>query len=97
MKVLVKGQLVSELAKEADIKRSAADFFFDVLMDIIVRNLEKGDGVMLNGIGRIMSVKSRGFRSNMTGVTIPNHRRIAFKPNIKLARKIRVTTREHPI
>jgi len=97
MNLIGKKELVAEVAKEARIKQSQADFFYDVLMDIMVRKLQSGDGVQLKGIGRILSVKSKGFRSNLTGVSIPNHRRIAFLPNVKLARTIRVKTREKPI
>ncbi len=97
MNLLGKRELVSELAKEARIKVPQASFLYDVLMDIMVKKLRQGDGVQLRGIGRILTVKSKGFRSNLTGVSIPNHRRIAFLPNIKLARTIRVKTREKPI
>ena len=97
MKVSEKKQIVSELAKESRINKEQADFIYDVLMDILARKIQTGNGVYLRGIGRITTIKSRGFRSNLTGVSIPNHKRIIFIPNRPLARKIRVETREHPI
>jgi nucleoid DNA-binding protein len=97
MKVSEKKQIVSELAKESRINKEQADFVYDVLMDILSRRIQSGKDVYLRGIGRITSVKSKGVRSNLTGVSIPNHKRIAFYPNCQLARTIRVETREHPI
>lgn len=97
MSYLSKKELVSELAKEAGIKKTAADFFYDVLMGIMIRKLLKGNDVLLLGVGRLTLVKKKGFMSNLTGVSIPNHKRMVFKPNINLARKIRIITRERPI
>lgn len=97
MGLLNKEKLVLELAKEARIRQKAADFYYDVFMDIVINALEAGDDVLLLHVGCIKLVKTRGFRSNLTGVSIPPHKRIKFKPNIRLATKIRITTREHPI
>ena len=97
MGLLTKKKLVSELAKEAGIRQKSADFYYDVFMDIVINALEKGNDVLLLHVGCIKLVKTKGFRSNLTGVSIPNHKRIKFKPNIELARKIRIITRERPI
>ena len=92
-----KKELVTELASGSRIEREQADFIYDVLMDIMSTRLRAGKDVDLLGVGRITLVKTKGFRSNLTGVSIPNHKRINFLPNRKLARVIRVVTREHPI
>ena len=97
MNLVGKRQLVSELARESKIDRDQADFIYDVLMDIMSHRLRAGKEVDLIGVGKILLVKAKGFRSNLTGVSIPNHKRMTFLPNRKLARTIRVVTRVHPI
>jgi len=97
MSVLSKKTLVSEIAKEAGMKRTTTEFFYDVFMDVMKRKLETGKDVLLYGVGRIILVHTKGTRSHLTGVSIPDHKRIKFKPNIELARKIRIITRERPI
>lgn len=93
----VKGQLVRELAKAARITITEADFIYDVLMDLFVTKLENNEMVLLNGVGRLFLTNTKSFKSNLTSVSIPKHKRICFKPNTRFARKIRVTTREHSI
>ena len=96
--VLGKGYLMSRLVKDTGIDAGTAVFVYDTLFNLMLKQgLEKGKDIILPGIGRICLVESRSFKSNMTGVMIPKHKRIKFKSNVRLAYKIRVDSREHPI
>lgn len=96
-KVVSKTQLVREIIKETGISKPEASFAYDVMLAKIRRSLEQGQEVLLHKVGRITFVPSRSHKSNMTGVLIPPHKRIKFRPNNVLARKIRVDTREYKI
>ena len=97
VKAVSKTQLVREVVKETGISKPEAMFAFEVILNKIIKSLENGQEVLLHGVGRITFAKVHSYKSNMTGVMIPPHKRIKFKPNIGLARKIRVDTREFKI
>lgn len=97
MKLSVKKQLLNELAKESDMSFERSKYFYDRLMEVMIKKLERGELVLLEGIGRLKMATTRSFRSNLTGVSIPRHKRLSFKPNVRFARKIRIITREHLI
>lgn len=97
MEKSVKNQLVNELAQAARITTTEADFIYDVLMDLFASKLENDEVVLLNGIGKLFLTDTKSFKSNLTSVSIPKHKRLRFKPNVIFARKIRVMTREHEI
>lgn len=97
MKLSVKKQLLIELAKESDMSLERTKYFYDMLMIVILRKLERGELVLLEGVGRLKLATTRSFKSNLTSVSIPRHKRLSFKPNVRFARKIRIITREHPI
>lgn len=97
MNISVKKQLLIELAKESDMSIERTKYFYDMLMIILLKKLERGETVLLEGVGRLMLVNTRSFKSNLTSVSIPKHKRLCFKPNVRFARKIRIITREHPI
>jgi nucleoid DNA-binding protein len=96
-KRIIKKPIVKALAKAAGIPYTQADFIYDVFFDVIVTKVKEGYSVLLPGIGSINIIKTKSTISNMTGQTIPRHNRLKLHANEKLARYIRVTTREHPI
>jgi len=89
-----KGYLIAKVAKDTGIEPATLSFVYDTLFSHMLRSIEKGSSVILPGIGRIGLTESRSFVSNMTKVMIPKHKRIKFWANARLARKIRVDTRE---
>jgi nucleoid DNA-binding protein len=97
MRISVKKQMLIELAKESDMSLARTKYFYDVLMNVILKKLERGETVLLEGVGRLVLANTRSFKSNLTSVSIPKHKRLSFKPNVRFARKIRIITREHPI
>jgi nucleoid DNA-binding protein len=96
-KVASKVPVTLELAKAANIPVVQASFIYDLMMDIWVKNIKSGKDVILPNIGTLRLVKGREMRSNLTGVTVPPHKKLKFKVNISLARFIRISTREFPI
>jgi len=97
MRVVAKKTIVADVSDRIGVEKQLVDLVFDALMLVILKRIEKGENFMLRGIGTIGTVPAKSLTSNMTGVTIPEHRRLRFKPNARFARKIRVATREYPI
>jgi len=96
-KVVAKVALVKDLAKLSGIPRVQASFIYDVFIDCVLKKLKDGYDVLLPNVGCIKLVPTREMESHITGQTIPPHKRIKFKANVKLARFIRVATREYKI
>ena len=94
-KVIGKKLLVNKLVKDTGIDLPLASFVYDTLFDAMRKQIEKGQGVLLPGIGRIVLVHTRSFKSNMTDVFIPEHKRVTFMANSRFARKIRVESRDY--
>jgi nucleoid DNA-binding protein len=88
-----KSDLVKRIAKNAGIPVVQAAFIYDVTLDIIEKTLRSGVGIVLPHIGALKLVDVKSTVSNMTGQTIPKHRRLKFTPNVHLARYVRVETR----
>jgi nucleoid DNA-binding protein len=97
MKRLSKIKLVHDVAKEGGMHKAEVSFIYDLLFSAIEKKLRAGHNIALPGIGTIYLAESKSQRSNMTGVTIPPHKRLKFHPNFSLARFIRVDTREYKI
>lgn len=95
--VVGKVQIVREMVKENRMDPHDASFVYEIIVTKIRKSLERGQDVLLRGVGRIALVHTKPRKSNMTGVIVPPHKRIRFKPNAFLARKIRVETREYEI
>ena len=94
---ITKKPLVKKLAKLADIPAVQADFIYDLIFDIIIKEIKAGNDVIMPGVGTLRLTKGREMRSNLTGVQIPPHKKLRFKINIPLAKYIRVSTREYPV
>jgi len=92
-----KKPLVKKLAKLAEIPVVQADFIYDVLFDIVVKEIRAGNDVIFPNVGTLRLTKGREMRSNLTGQTVPPHKKLKFKVNINLSRYIRINTREYPI
>lgn len=86
--------LIPKVAKDTGMDPSTISFVYDTLFSHMLRGLEKGSTIIFPGIGRVGLTESRSFMSNMTQTMIPKHKRIKFWANTRLARKIRVDTRE---
>lgn len=96
-KVVHKVPVVKEVAKMTQTPVAQCSFIYDVMMEIMLKKLKTGTDVLLPGIGRISLKNTKGQKSHLTGQFIPPHKRVVFAPNVKLARYVRVHTREYPI
>jgi nucleoid DNA-binding protein len=96
-KTITKRAMVRELAKKVQIDPVEASFHFDTLMHIMYNNLREGVGLVLPHIGSLKVAETKAMQSHLTGQFIPPHKRLKFRVNVKLARYVRVATREHPI
>jgi nucleoid DNA-binding protein len=97
MSQITKVPMVKKLAKLADIPAVQASFIYDVLMDVVVKEIKAGNDIVLPNIGTLRLVKGRELRSNLTGQMVPPHKKLKFTVNIALARFIRISTRAYPI
>jgi nucleoid DNA-binding protein len=96
-KVASKSKLISVWAKAVGIKKEHAKFYYEVLTREMLKCIERGEDVILPGIGRVCLIPARSMKSNLTGQHVPPHKRLAFKGNVRLARKLRVATRDYAI
>lgn len=87
---MTKSQLVEIVAKKAHLTKKAADDAINVFLQEVVRQLEKGEKVVLSGFGsfRVKKVKDKKGRNPQTGAVIINkaHRVIRFTVS-KVVRK----------
>jgi len=88
---------IKQLAKLTNIPQEQASFVYDVLIDLFVKQIKAGNDLILPHIGTLRLIKGREMRSNLTGVTVPPHKRLRFTTNIALAKFIRISTRAFPI
>jgi|WetSurMetagenome_2_1015567.scaffolds.fasta_scaffold1761800_1 nucleoid DNA-binding protein len=96
-KIVGKGVIVHQTAKKTKMPKEDVSFMYDVMMDVIYNTLRSGTGVLLPNIASLQVVDKEGQVSNMTGQTIPPHKRLRFRPNRHLARFVRVDTRVEKI
>jgi nucleoid DNA-binding protein len=96
-KLANKRPFVKEVAEKTGITFEQALFVYDVIFDRMVNKLRDGCDFVFPGVGIIKMIDVPSTISHLTGQTIPPHKRIKFVPNIKLARYIRVKTREYKI
>jgi nucleoid DNA-binding protein len=96
-KAASKKVITKDLSKAANMPLVQASFVYDLLFNIMIKRIKAGQDVIMPNLGTLRLVKGREMRSNLTGVTVPPHRKLRFKTNISLARFIRVSTREYPI
>ncbi|OGD62475.1 hypothetical protein A2160_00130 [Candidatus Beckwithbacteria bacterium RBG_13_42_9] len=79
---MTKSQLVEIVAKKAHLTKKAAIEAIDVLFEEIIRQLNKGEKVVLSGFGtfKVKKVKDKKGRNPQTGATIVNksHRAVRF-------------------
>jgi Bacterial DNA-binding protein. len=91
--VVVKAKLIAAVAKDTGIESSAVAFIYETLFGVMKKQLERGNAIRLPGIGDVSLCDMKATRSNMTGCMIPEHKRLKFNPNVRLAYKIRTETR----
>jgi len=79
---MTKSQLVEIVAKKAHLTKKAAIEAVDVFLEEIIRQLTKGEKVVLSGFGtfKVKKVKDKKGRNPQTGETIVNksHRAVRF-------------------
>jgi DNA-binding protein HU-beta len=79
-----KADLVSVMAKEADVSKKAAEAALNGFMAAVMKALKKGDSVVLTGFGTFstMKRKARTGRNPQTGavIKIPAKTAPKFKP-----------------
>ncbi len=90
-----KKEIIGELAKRSHVTRELAGYVYHNLLDIILERLKKGEEINLSGIGKFKYLNKRSSVSNITKQVIPPHLQIKFKFNPKMARFIRVMSREY--
>ena len=91
---MTKSKIVDVVAKQARLTKKAAREAIDAFLDEIVRNLQKGDKVVISGFGtfKIKKVKDKKSRKNLFSeefVTIKGHRVIRFLVSKALKKAIR--------
>ena len=96
-KVVSKSFVVKQAAKKSHMPEKEMSFIYDVLMEVIHDTLKSGVGVILPHIASLGIVDTKSMVSHLTGVTIPPHKRLKFKPNVHLAIFVRTNTREYKI
>jgi DNA-binding protein HU-beta len=87
---MTKGDLIDQIAKDADISKASAGKALDSLMDGITKELKKKEGkVTLVGFGTFMKTrrKARTGRNPQTGAKIKIKAKnvVKFKPGKKLS------------
>jgi len=79
---MTKSQFIEIVAKKAHLTKKAATESVDVFLSEVIRQLEKGEKVVLSGFGtfKVKRVKDKKGRNPQTGETIVNkaHRAIRF-------------------
>lgn len=87
-----KAELITQIAMDADITKTAAGKALDSVMDNISRTIRKGDSVTLVGFGTFSATtrNAREGRNPRTGAPsmIPKHRAPHFKPSKTLKAKL---------
>lgn len=85
-------ELAEKLAAARDITKSDARAIIDETFSIIVDNVNAGEDVSLNGVGKfsLKKTKEREGRNPATGesMTIKASRKLAFKPAKAVADKL---------
>lgn len=82
---MTKNELISKVAKDAQITKAAAEKAVASITQNITKTLAKGDRVYLRGFGTFAVVrrKARTGRNPRTGQTIhiPAHKAVSFRPH----------------
>lgn len=89
-----KGKIVARLRKETKLPEEQISFMYDALFAAIKDELEKCNPVSLPGIGTFWFRSVAPRVSNLTGTVVKSHKRLLFKKNFVLARKIRLVSRD---
>lgn len=88
---MTKADLVSVMAKEADITKAAAALALDAYVDAVTKELKKGGKLSLVGFGTfsVAKRKAREGRNPQTGaaIKIPAKKVVKFKAGKELADK----------
>lgn len=96
-KTVTRTNLIKKVSKYTGVSSDHVALVYDALFYTMTNDLREGKEISFPGIGRINFIATKETRSNMTGQRIPPHKRLKFKPNVALARFIRVNTREFKI
>ena len=80
---MTKSELIEIVAKKSNLTKKAARQVIDAFVDEVVRNLEKGDKVVISGFGtfKIKKVRDKKSRKNLYSdefITIKGHRVVRF-------------------
>ena len=80
---MTKSDIVEIVAKKANLTKKAARQSVDAFLDEIIRNLQKGDKVVLSGFGtfKVKKVKDKKSRKNLYSdefITIRGHKVVRF-------------------
>ena len=87
-------EIVKGIAEQAGVTHELANYVYQSFLDVVHAKLKEGKKVILPNIGVFHFVKKEKSFSNLTKQEIPPHTQIKFKLNVKLARYIRVMSRE---
>ena len=93
-KLITKKEIVSDLSKKTSLSFETCEFLFETLCLQLADYLQNEKGFFLPELGSFYLIDVRSSRSNMTGQIIPPHRRIRYKPNSRVARNIRILTKQ---
>lgn len=90
---MTKAELISEVAKKANITKAAATKSVDCVTDTIARELKRGERMTLPGFGSfsVGRRKARTGRNPQTGheIKIPASKTVKFKPAMALKEAVK--------
>lgn len=90
---MTKAQIIEIIAKKAHLTKKASREAIDVFLDEIVRQINKGEKVVLSGFGtfKISKVKDKKGRNPQTGedLIIKSHRVVRFVVGKTLKRLVK--------
>jgi DNA-binding protein HU-beta len=90
---MIKTGIVEIIAKKAHLTKKAAGEAIDAFLDEIVRQIDKGEKVVLSGFGtfKVAKVKDKKGRNPQTGVdlVIKSHRVVRFLVGKTLKRLVK--------
>lgn len=90
---MIKAEIIEIIAKKAHLTKKAASEAIDAFLDEIVRQIDKGEKIVLSGFGtfKVSKVKDKKGRNPQTGsdLVIKGHRVVRFLVGKTLKRLVK--------
>ncbi|NMB57265.1 HU family DNA-binding protein [Candidatus Beckwithbacteria bacterium] len=90
---MTKSDIIEVVAKEANITKKAAREIIDAFLSEVIRNLKKGEKVVVSGFGtfKVTKVKDKKGRNPQTGkdLVIKGHKAVRFLVSKSLKKEVK--------